>query len=117
MNQQQQIDFTVDKNNLYREESITDLKVAAIRKLVPIKDDGSDDDSRQTIYVGNSQLMSPEGPIPLQAKLEATTLEEAMAAFPKAMEAAMAEMIEQVKEMQQQQQQQQASESRIITPR
>ncbi len=114
MSQQQQIDFTVDAANLYREESITDLKVAAIRKLIPIKADGTEDDSRQTIYVGNSQLMSPEGPIPLQARLEAGNLEEAMAAFPQAMEKAMAEMIEQVREMQRQQKQD--NDSRIITP-
>lgn len=114
MNQQQNIDFTVDTTNLYREESITDLKVAAIRKLVPIKADGTEDDSRETIYVGNSQLMSAEGPIPLQARLEAATLEEAMAAFPKAMETAMAEMIEQVREMQRKQKQE--NDSRIITP-
>jgi hypothetical protein len=28
--QQREIDFTVDRNNLYREESFTDIKVAAI---------------------------------------------------------------------------------------
>ncbi|MBW1694849.1 MAG: cytoplasmic protein, partial [Deltaproteobacteria bacterium] len=32
---QQQIDFTVSRDNLYREESFTDIKVAAIRRLVP----------------------------------------------------------------------------------
>ena len=32
--QGQKIDFTVDKNNLYREESITDIKVASIRRLI-----------------------------------------------------------------------------------
>ena len=33
----QGIDFTVDQSNLYREEGITDLKVASIRRLIPIK--------------------------------------------------------------------------------
>ena len=31
----------VDRDNLYREEVVTDLKVATIRKLVPIRPDGS----------------------------------------------------------------------------
>ncbi len=75
--------------------------------------DGSDDEGRQSIFVGNTQLMSPEGPIPLQAKLEVATLEEAIEAFPKAMESAMAEMMEQIKEMQRKQKE---NESRIITP-
>ncbi len=113
MNESQQISFDVDRENLYREESVTDLKVAVIRKLVPVKADGSDDTSRQTIYVGHSQVMTPEGPIPLQAELPAANMEDAMAAFPRAMEQAMAEMIEHIKQLQKEQQQQ---ESRIITP-
>ncbi|MFP4039751.1 MAG: cytoplasmic protein [Desulfosudaceae bacterium] len=116
MNQTQDIDFTVDENNLYREESLTDIKVAAIRKMIPIKPDGTDDDSRSIIFVGHTQLMSPEGPLPLQAKLEATTLEAAIAEFPRAMQAALAEMAERIQKMQQQQQQQQDNDSRIITP-
>ena len=32
----------VDRDHLYREESFTDLKVATIRRLVPIKPDGSE---------------------------------------------------------------------------
>ena len=77
----EQIDFTVDGSNLYREDSITDLNVASIRKLVPIKPDGTEDDSRETMFFGHTQLMSPQGPLPLNAPLEASNLEEAMAAF------------------------------------
>ena len=113
MSEQQQINFEVDRQNLYREESLTDLKVAVIRKLVPVNPDGSEDNSRQAIYVGHTQVMSPEGPIPLQAELPAANLEDAMSAFPRAMEQAMAEMIEHIKQLQKEQQQE---ESRIITP-
>ena len=66
-----EIDFTVDKKNLYREESITDLKVASIRRLVPVKPDGTEDPARQTIFIGQTQLMSPEGPLPIQSELDA----------------------------------------------
>jgi len=117
-NSSQDIDFTIDQDNLYREESITDLKVASIRKMVPIKSNGQDDDSRSPVFIGNSQLMTPEGPLPIQAKLSATTLEEAMKEFPGAMKKSLDETIEHFRQMQQQQQQQQQqSESRIITPR
>ena len=44
-----QIDFTVDKKNLYREENIIDLKSASIRCLTPIKQDGTIDDSRDNL--------------------------------------------------------------------
>ena len=53
--QQNTIDFTVDRNHLYREESFTDVKVAAIRRLTPVKSDGSDDDGRDPIFMGQTQ--------------------------------------------------------------
>jgi len=86
---QNKIDFTVDQTNLYRDDSVTDIKVAAIRRLTPIKADGSDDDGRDPIFMGQTQLMSPSGPILLQSLLEARTLEEAMEKFPAAMQTEM----------------------------
>jgi len=80
------INLIVDRENLYREDSVTDIKVAAIRRLTPIKADGSDDDSRDPMFMGQTQLMSPSGPILLQSLLEARTLEEAMDKFPDAMQ-------------------------------
>jgi hypothetical protein len=116
------IDFTVDQQNLYREEAITDMKVASIRMLVPIKADGTDDTSRSPIFMGNTQLMSPEGPLPLQAQLSANNYKEAFEAFPKAMEQALNDMLRRLEQMQRQQQQQQQQQqrrqdsSRIIVP-
>ena len=115
-NNEQQIDFTVDKKNLYREESITDIKVASIRRLIPINPDGSDDQSRTAIYIGHTQLMSPEGPIPIQAKIPANNLEEAMDAFPEAMQQALAEIIESIQKAQREQELQGGGDSRIIVP-
>jgi len=118
--QEQQIDFTVDRKNLYREESITDLKVASIRRLIPITVDGSRDTSRGAVFVAHTQLMSPEGPLPLQARLKATSLDEAIAEFPGAMEQALADMVQHLKKMREQQQQQppprRDAGSRIIVP-
>jgi ribosomal 50S subunit-associated protein YjgA (DUF615 family) len=54
--------------------------------------------------------------VPLQAKLEGDTIEEALAAFPAAMQQALAEMVEQIKQMQRQQQNQPQDDSRIIIP-
>jgi hypothetical protein len=93
------------------------MKVASIRRLTPIKADGSPDESRTPIFVGSTQLMSPEGPLPLQAILPANNFEEALSAFPGAMEKAMAEMIEQVQKMQEMHRAQaQKENSRIIVP-
>jgi len=91
--QQQKIDFTVDPNNLYREENFTDIKVAAIRRLIPVKPDGSDDDSRTPLFMGQTQLITPSGPVMLQSLLNAKTIEEAMDQFPTAMQLQMDKMI------------------------
>ena len=115
--QADQIDFTVDKDNLYREESITDLKVASLRRLVPVKTDGTEDSSRTPIFMGHTQLMSQQGPIPIQAKLTATDLDAAIAEFPGAMKISLDEVVEKIQQVQRQQQvQQQQDQSRIIVP-
>ena len=40
-------DIKINTDNLYREESFTDLTFATIRRLTPIKIDGSIDESRE----------------------------------------------------------------------
>ena len=98
--QQQKIDFTVDPKNLYREESFTDIKVAAIRRLIPVKPDGSDDDSRSPIFMGQTQLITPSGPVMLQSLLNAKTIAEAMDQFPAAMQLQMDKIIAEAQEKQ-----------------
>ena len=114
--QDQNIEFNIDKDNLYREESFTDLKVGSIRRLVPAKPDGTDDPGRTPIFVGNTQLMTPDGPMPIQSKLSANTIVEAMDVFPEAMKQALGELVDRIQKMQQQQQGQQNDDSRIILP-
>jgi hypothetical protein len=100
----------VDKSNLYKEESFTDLKVATLRRLSPIKEDGSPDSSRAVIFTGETTLMSDRGPLPIQCSIEAKDLNEAMDKFPEAVQAAVEKLIEQAREMQRQQM------SRIVVP-
>lgn len=104
------INLSVDRSNLYREELFTDLKVCTIRRLTPVKPDGSADKARKTIYVGQTHLVSPNGPIPVQNVVKAKDLQQAFKNFPEAMKDAMERMIEEAKKIQQQE------ESRIIVP-
>jgi hypothetical protein len=96
--QQSLQDIKVDENNLYREENFTDLRVASIRRLVPIKVDGSPDESRSALYVGSTHIMSQMGPIPVQAQMDVKTLAEAIQQFPQAIAQAIEEMVEEAKE-------------------
>ncbi len=103
-------EIEVDKDNLYREEIITDLKVASIRMLTPIKLDGSPDETREPIFTGQTTLMSAAGPLPVQCPLEATTLEEATAQFPDAVKQAIERLVDEAREMQRRE------ASRIVVP-
>jgi len=95
-------DMSVDLGNLYKEESFTDLKVASVKQLTPIKVDGTRDESRAIIFIGQTQLMSQMGPVPVQCDIEAESLEEALGKFPEAVQLAVEKMIEEAKEMQRQ---------------
>ncbi len=113
-NKEQGIRFEVDRANLYREEAFTDLKSATIRKLTPVKKDGSDDESRPVIYFGHAELISPQGPIPIQSDLNADSLEKAMDALPVAMEKTAFEVREEYNKMVEQQRQQHEQQSKVI---
>ena len=100
----------VDVNNLYREETFTDLRVASIRRLLPVRPDGSQDNSRSAIYMGSAQVMSSMGPVPVQCPIEASSLKEAIEKFPSSLEKAVEQMVEEAKEYRRQE------SSRIVVP-
>lgn len=96
-------DLKIDTETLYREEVITDLRVATIRKQIPIRIDGTDDPARPVLFTAQTHIMTPGGAMPIQAELDATTLEGALQEFPAAMQKAFDEMLAEVREMQRQQ--------------
>ncbi len=109
-NQDLKDQLDVDIDGLYKEETVSDLKSATFKIMSPIKIDGSDDDSREKFISAHTSVMSPMGVIPLQAKLEAKTLEEAAKEFPSAIEKAMDKLVEDAREMQRQE------ASKIVVP-
>ena len=103
-------EIQVDTASLYREEVYTDLRVASIRKLVPVLPDGSPDSSRQPVFTGQTTLMTQAGPVPVTCPIEATTLEEATAQFPEAVRLGVERLMEEVREVQRRE------ASRIVVP-
>ena len=67
----------MDPNALYREEIFTDHQTGTIRRLSPVKADGTPDTVRKTIYIGDAQLMTSAGALPLSFEIEAQSLGEA----------------------------------------
>jgi hypothetical protein len=100
----------VDSANLYREEVYTDLRVATIRMLVPVKPDGTADTSRDTLFSGQTTLLSQAGPLPVECAIEAKSLQEAMTRFPQAMKEAVDRLIEEAREIRRRE------ASRIVVP-
>lgn len=99
-----------DAGNLYREEVFTDLKIGSIRRLQPVTKDGSPDPSRPVRFVGQTQLMSQMGPLPVQCDIEAATLEQALENFPDAIKVAIDELVAEARELQRREM------SRIVAP-
>lgn len=112
MSEQQipKVDIKIDKNGFYRDEAFTDLQAASIRRISPVKPDGTPDDSRESRFIGHTQIMTQEGPLPLQCTIPAKTLEEAMEKFPDAINSVLVDLIKKAEEMKKQQ------ESRIVVP-
>jgi len=69
-----QTDNAMDPNSLYREENFTDQKLGAIRRLIPVNFDGSDDKDREVMFFGSAQVMTPMGALPLNFALEGSTI-------------------------------------------
>jgi hypothetical protein len=100
----------MDASNLYREETFTDLRAGTVRRLTPVKTDGSIDATRPTLFTGQAQLLTQIGPLPVSCDIPAKDLGEALDRFPEAIQRAVERMIEEVKEIQREQ------ASQIVVP-
>ncbi|HUN26096.1 MAG TPA: hypothetical protein VMU67_07290 [Steroidobacteraceae bacterium] len=91
-------DIRLDPNAMYREEVFTDRRAGTIRRLLPIKIDGTTDATRAVLYSGQTQLLTPAGVLPLAFEIDASSLEDALKKFPDAMKHALDEAIEEARE-------------------
>lgn len=85
--------------DLYREETFTDRKVGTIRRLTPVKEDGATDPNRQVLYIGQAQLLTPAGTLPLSFEIDARSLLEAAQKFSEAANLAVEQAVEELKEL------------------
>jgi hypothetical protein len=100
----------LNQNNLYKEDVFTDLTVGSIRQLSPVKPNGESDKTRKILFLGQTQIISQHGPLPIQFPIEAKNLQQAIENFPESLEQFMSKLVEEAKEMQRREQ------SRIIVP-
>jgi regulator of protease activity HflC (stomatin/prohibitin superfamily) len=103
-------DIQLDSAGLYREDIFTDRKAGTIRRLIPVTPDGSTDAARAVLFSGQTQLLTPNGVLPLGFEIEAVSLQDAIAKFPEAVKEALEQAIEEAREFRRE------SSSRIVVP-
>ncbi len=92
-------EIQMESENLYREETYTDRRVGSLQILTPVNSDGTDDSTRQQLYVGQTQILTPAGALPLSFELEATTMKEAIEKFGEGAKVALSEAMQRLEEM------------------
>jgi hypothetical protein len=100
----------MDADNLYREEIVTDRKVGTLRMMTPIKNDGTADTARPTLFIGEAQIMTQAGPLPINFEIDGANLAEAVANFGDAAKEGVERTVRELQELRRQQQ------SSIVVP-
>ncbi|HLB13948.1 MAG TPA: hypothetical protein VJM14_03380 [Burkholderiales bacterium] len=94
-----QPEIRVDPASLYLEEVFTDRRIGTIRRLTPVKGDGSRDPKREIAYLGETQVMSTVGALPISFEIDAATLEEAAVKFGPAAKEAIERTMKELQEL------------------
>ncbi len=97
------LDPQMDASSMYLEEMFTDRKVGAIRRLTPVKSDGSVDTARPVLFIGQAEIMTNMGPVPINFEIEGTSLDQAIAGFSDAAAVAVERTVQQIQELRRQQ--------------
>jgi len=104
-------DPTMDPNDLYREEIVTDRRVGTLRVLNPITLEGSADTGRKTVYVGEAQIYTNMGALPLSFEIPAGNLADAVSGYAQAAKEAVDRAVRELEDMRRQ------AASSIVIPR
>ncbi|MFO1468327.1 MAG: hypothetical protein U1F35_18105 [Steroidobacteraceae bacterium] len=89
----------MDATQVYREDTFTDRRVGTIRRMTPVSANGEPDPARPVLYVGQAQIMTPMGALPLSFEIDADSLASAITQFGPAAEAAVQQTMKELQEM------------------
>src|SRR5262249_60671381 len=92
-------DIRMAPTSLYREEIVTDRQVGTIRVMYPVKADGLADGSRKVLYVGETQVLTPAGMLPIAFEIDAPSLAQAIEKFGDGGKEAVDRTIREIQEM------------------
>jgi hypothetical protein len=80
-NESRSSELKLDPDKLYTEEIFTDRRIGTLRRLTPVTKEGKPDAARATLYVGETQVLTPAGTLPIAFEIGAGSLEEAVEKF------------------------------------
>ncbi len=89
----------MSSDDLYLEEVFTDRRVGTIQRLSPVDSLGRPDPERPVLYIGQTQILTAAGALPLSFEIEAGNLREATAKFAEGAKAALQQTMERLEEM------------------
>lgn len=93
----------MNADDLWLEETYTDRRVGTIRKMTPVNAAGTPDPARKVTWVGETQVMSTMGALPIQFQIEAATLGEAAKKFGPSAKTAIERTVRELQELRRQQ--------------
>ena len=96
-------DIAMDRASLYREESFTDRRVGTLQRLTPINAAGATDTTRPVLYIGQTQVLTPAGALPLTFDVPANSLDEAVTKFGDLAKQALARTMRRLEELRREQ--------------
>ena len=96
------IEPEMNPKDLWLEEIFTDRRVGTIRRMTPVDGSGARDPSREVSFVGETQVMSQVGTLPITFVLEAKSLEEAAQKFGAAAKSAIERTVKELQELRRQ---------------
>ena len=94
---------TMTSAQIYRKETFTDRKVGTIRRLTPVTAAGVADSARPVLFVGQAQVMTPMGAVPISFEIDALTLDAAIEKFGTAAEHAVQQTMQELQELRREQ--------------
>jgi hypothetical protein len=95
-------EIKIDPKALYLEEIFTDRRVGTIRRLTPVGKDGERDQGRAVLYVGETQVLTPAGALPIAFEIGAGSLEEAAEKFGQLAKEAIERTVKELQELRRQ---------------
>ena len=93
------LSIEMDSNSLFKETVYTDRKSGSIKMLEKINVQTNTVASDEKLFIGETQIMTPMGALPINFEIPAKTINEAVGEFGNSAKIAINKAVEEIKEM------------------